>query len=208
MAKNAPDFGRKAPICYAAAVASVSLPLLDAQIEQRARATHEAHPWWPCAEGCSHCCRSLPHLPEISEPEWRRLSVAIEALAPDVRDLVALRIREAEDASRPVTCPLLERTRGVCLVYEARPVACRAYGFYVDREGGLHCGKVTDAVAAHEGEGEPIVWGNGDAVERALAELGDKRSLAAWAQGSAASAISAGERADEKKRSSSMAPMK
>lgn len=187
---------------------AVSLPILDAEVERRARATHEAHPWWPCAEGCSQCCRSLPHLPEISEPEWRRLHAAIDALAADVRALVGERIRGAEGAPRPVTCPLLERTRGVCLVYEARPIACRTYGFYADREAGLCCDKVTDAVAAHEGEGEPMVWGNGDAIERDLATLGEKRSLAVWAQGRAASAISAGVRAEEKKRSSSMAPRK
>jgi Fe-S-cluster containining protein len=156
-----------------------SLRVLDERIDARARATREEHPWWPCAAGCDHCCRSLARLPELRAPEWERLRDAIERLPDDVRAVVGQRARDAP-ASSPVICPLLDRERGVCLVYDARPIACRTYGFYVERDGGLHCRLVTDAVARHDTPERPVTWGNGEAIARDLETLGEPRSLAEW----------------------------
>jgi Fe-S-cluster containining protein len=159
-----------------------SLTILDDRIQTRCDAAREAHPWWPCAEGCDECCRSLPHLPEISAAEWERLAPAIDALPADVRaDVIA---RTLEAGATPVTCPLLDRERGRCRVYDARPIACRTYGFYTERDAGLHCAKVTRAVAAAS---EDVVWGNGEAVASDLRAFGEKVSLREWLSVSAAS---------------------
>ncbi len=90
--------------------ARVSLPLLDAQIEARCRSVRDAHPYWPCAEGCDHCCRSLPHLPEFTADEWARLRDALAALPDAIREDIQRRTR-AEQA-HPVSCPLLDTERG------------------------------------------------------------------------------------------------
>ncbi len=44
--------------------------------------------------------------------------------------------------------------------YAQRPVACRTYGFYVQRELGLYCGDIEARVAG--GELADVVWGNHD----------------------------------------------
>ena len=75
----------------------------------------------------------------------------------------------------PVTCPLLED--GACTVYEVRPITCRMHGFYTERDAGLHCGLVTDAVNASN---ELVTWGNGEAVAADLRDHGPERSLADW----------------------------
>jgi uncharacterized protein len=156
----------------------VALPLLDAEIDARVSSLRDAHAYWPCKEGCDLCCRSLPHLPTISKVEWLRLSTAIEALPLEVRDAVYERARLAP-ATGPLTCPLLERERGACLVYDARPIACRTYGYYAERDAGLHCERVTAAISEH-GESEAIVWGNGEAIATAMRSHGEPVSLAEW----------------------------
>lgn len=164
----------------------VSLPVLDAldaldaRIEARAHASQEAHPWWPCREGCDHCCRSLSRLPVITSPEWERLQRALAALPPAVRGAVRARAADAPaEPSGPVTCPMLDTERGSCLVYAARPVACRTYGFYTERDGGLHCEKVTRAVEENAGEGG-VMWGNGEAIAHDLRAIGEAVSLREW----------------------------
>lgn len=156
----------------------VALPVLDAEIDARVASMRGAHAYWPCQEGCDLCCRSLPHLPTISEVEWQRLRPAIDALAPELREAVYARARAAPRRG-PLTCPLLDPERGACLVYEARPVACRTYGYYAERDAGLHCERVTSAIAEH-GEGDAIVWGNGEAVASAMRAHGEPVSLGVW----------------------------
>jgi uncharacterized protein len=83
-------------------------------------------------------------------------------------------------ATCPIVCPLLER--GACLVYEVRPVACRMYGFYVDRDGGQFC----DIIEALHAD---VVWGNAAAVDAELSACGDRRDLLTrWRERSSASA--------------------
>ena len=156
-----------------------SLPVLDEQVEARAAAIRAEHTYWPCKRGCDLCCRSLPHLPTITEVEWLRVAEAIEALEPELQLDVRRRTRAAVGAEPPVTCPLLDPAAGVCLVYRARPVACRTYGYFAERDAGLHCEQVSRAVAQH-GDEERVVWGNGEAIATALRAEGEPRSLAVW----------------------------
>ncbi len=156
----------------------VALPVLDAEIDLRVASIRAEHAYWPCQEGCDLCCRSLPHLPTISEVEWQRLRPAIDALASEVREAVYARARAAPRRG-PLTCPLLDPERGACLVYEARPIACRTYGYYAERDAGLHCERVTSAIAEH-GETDAMVWGNGEAVASAMRAYGGPVSLGVW----------------------------
>ncbi|MGZ4995070.1 MAG: YkgJ family cysteine cluster protein, partial [Methylobacter sp.] len=67
---------------------------------------------------------------------------------------------------------------GACLVYAHRPVACRTYGFYVQRDLGLYCKDIESHVAG--GALTEVVWGNQDAVDHRLGGLGDSRDLTEW----------------------------
>jgi len=77
---------------------------------------------------------------------------------------------------RPVVCPLLDLDSGTCLVYQARPVACRAYGFYAEGESVLGCSRI-ESVAADSPE---VIWGNHRMLEDELHCLGPAAELAEW----------------------------
>jgi Fe-S-cluster containining protein len=154
------------------------LELLDEDVARRCAETTRAHADWPCHAGCSDCCRSLAEVPSLTEPEWIRLRDAIAALAGDARAQIeeAVARRRVLGTARPVVCPLLDTTSGLCRVYEARPLACRTYGFYADRDGVLGCHRILERAERDDA----IVWGNHDGVERAQADLGERRSLLDW----------------------------
>jgi uncharacterized protein len=159
-----------------------TLEVFDEEIARRARLTNEAHPWWPCRSGCDGCCRRLADVPKVSEEEWDRLAEGIAALDPVVRASVHEGLdaldREPPREGEFVTCPMLDRTRGTCLVYEHRPAACRSYGYYVRRDDVLACNLVTSAVAERT---EEVVWGNHLGLEDDLARrLGEARPITAW----------------------------
>lgn len=146
----------------------IPLPVLDARIDARCRSIVDAHPDWPCAKGCAHCCRSLPHLPTVTEAEWTRLKPALSE---------AQRTRLGEmrgELEAPVTCPLLD-AGGACTVYDVRPISCRTYGFYTERDAGLHCALVSAAA-----EGKDVIWGNGEAIAADVRAFGPERTLAEW----------------------------
>ena len=84
----------------------------------------------------------------------------------------------AAHAARPVTCPLLDPASDACMVYAHRPVACRTYGFYAQRDKGFYCGDIAAQVAA--GQLADVVWGNHDAIDQRLAQLGETRALTDW----------------------------
>ena len=147
-------------------------------IDRRVEATLTGHPEWPCRAGCDHCCRHLAAVPEITQAEWTMLSQGINNLAADVRFHVTERIRALGAASYPFTCPMLDTGSGRCLTYAYRPLACRTYGFYVERDKGLYCDRIRAVSAAGELDG--IVWGSQAAIEERSAGLGPKRSVLEW----------------------------
>lgn len=150
------------------------------QIQEQVRARSEdiaaTHGDWPCRKGCDDCCRHLASAPRITRDEWLRILNAIDALPSGTADLVRHRIRESAGQSRPVVCPLLDTGAGVCLVYDARPVACRAYGFYAERSQVLGCTRI-EAVGDQSPE---IVWGNHLALEERLSVMGPAAELSEW----------------------------
>lgn len=162
--------------------ATCALSVLHADIDARVAAIRATRADWPCAKGCDSCCRRLAAVPQLTAGEWELLRGALAALPSDQLAQVAHRIAALaaveRDARAPVTCPLLDEASGACPVYAQRPVACRSYGFYVQRASGLYCGDIEARVA--DGTLADVVWGNHDAIDRRLAQFGETRALTDW----------------------------
>jgi Fe-S-cluster containining protein len=77
-----------------------------------------------------------------------------------------------------MTCPFLDRMAERCLIYEVRPVACRTYGFYRDRDRGLFCREMQ--AQDERGDWDGVIWGNAAAVEAKLDELDERKDIDAW----------------------------
>jgi Fe-S-cluster containining protein len=153
-----------------------SLHRIQEAVRLRSEAITSTQANWPCRKGCDECCRRLASAPRISADEWQGIAAALDALPREAGERVRQRIRASAGASRPVTCPLLDRDSGTCLVYEVRPIACRAYGFYAERERVLGCSRIESV-----GEQAPdVVWGNHAALEEQLRSLGVEQELAEW----------------------------
>ncbi len=145
--------------------------MLQQRVDERAEAMDASHGPWPCRAGCDACCRTLAVIPRVCEAEFEALAEAVEALPASVQGEIRSRLeslRPGEDGR--LVCPLLDLDRGYCRVYEARPIACRTYGFYAGREGDYWCERVT----AHLGDRrETLLAGNQIAMDaRCDAELG------------------------------------
>lgn len=155
------------------------LTQLHADIDARVQTIREDRPDWLCGKGCDSCCRRLADIPQLTVAEWDLLREGLAALPPE--QLQEIRINMAAlsgQQSRPITCPLLDLATGSCPVYAQRPVACRTYGFYVQRDLGLYCHDIESRVA--EGALADVVWGNHDAIDHRLAGLGESRALTDW----------------------------
>lgn len=143
------------------------LRILDNEIAARCDATMAQVSDWPCRRGCDYCCRHLADEPRLTRAEWERLDPAVTE---------AMLERVARLDGPPYVCPFLDQ--GACGVYAVRPMACRTYGFYVEREQGLYCGQIRERV--ERGELGDVVWGNQSVVERELDELGERIPLRVW----------------------------
>ena len=155
------------------------LSQLHQDIDDHVQYIRQDQPDWLCTKGCDTCCRQLADLPQLSAAEWFLLRQGLAALPCEHQHSIRNKVAALPDQpTSPITCPLLDTTTGACPVYAHRPVACRSYGFYVQRDKGLYCEdiklRVTDGSLAN------VVWGNHDAIDQRLATQGDTRSLKAW----------------------------
>ncbi len=152
------------------------LRVLNAEVAQRVAAMEASHGSWPCREGCDSCCRRLGALPDLSPPEFRVLWRAFGQLPSEVQTEVFARIDAlALDGNGHCVCPLLDEVRGACRVYDARPVACRTYGYYAGRDGDYWCDRVTAHLGARR---STLVAGNQLAIDRRRdASLGPSTDL-------------------------------
>jgi uncharacterized protein len=157
--------------------ATVKLVEIQLEIQQRVSETESVHPHWPCRKGCDDCCRSLAAVPRVTRAEWDRIVAALVALPATTSEELRERIRQSAGASRRVVCPLLDLESASCSVYDARPAACRAYGFYADRQHVLGCFRI-ETLAENTPD---VIWGNHGALEARLArELGESAPLPSW----------------------------
>ena len=153
------------------------------EIDARVQSIRENRPDWLCGKGCDTCCRRLAEVPQLTAAEWELLRDGLAALAPEhlleiSEKMAALAGQRVDQTSRPIVCPLLDQSTGACPVYAQRPVACRTYGFYVQRDLGLYCHDIESWVAA--GSLADVVWGNHDAVDLRLGKMGESRPLTEW----------------------------
>ncbi|WP_256361368.1 YkgJ family cysteine cluster protein [Methylomonas koyamae] len=108
---------------------------LHADIDARVAAIRSERPDWLCRQGCQGCCHRLADIPRLSLAEWRLLDEGLALLPSQILRAVAEDVAAlAEQSVRPIACPLLDRASGSCRVYPQRPIACRTYGFYLQRD--------------------------------------------------------------------------
>jgi Fe-S-cluster containining protein len=153
-----------------------ALTELHIYIDRRVDNIRSEHPDWLCRSGCDGCCHRLAEIPQITAAEWALLSEGIAELPQELiqsisRDIAAL----ADQQARPIVCPLLDNSTGNCRVYLYRPIACRTYGFYVQRDKGLYCKDIEAQVDS--GKLSEVVWGNEDAIDQRLKGMGKTREL-------------------------------
>lgn len=156
-----------------------ALKRLHSEIDGRVNTIRAHHPEWLCGKGCDHCCRQLADVPRLTADEWELLRAGLavlprERLEDIRRELAAMPPRPAA----PIVCPLLDHLTGSCPVYAQRPVPCRTYGFYVQRDLGLYCSRIEALVA--DGALSDVIWGNQDGVDHKLLGLGPMRALGEW----------------------------
>ncbi|SFN78348.1 Fe-S-cluster containining protein [Formivibrio citricus] len=155
------------------------LVLLHRNIDERVQSIRDTHSDWLCGKGCDGCCRRLAEVPLLTEAEWLLLREGLAQLSGEDQTAIALRVAAlADQTARPLTCPMLDERTNACPVYPQRPVACRTYGFYVQRDLGLYCREIESRVAA--GELANVIWGNHDVINQRLSGLGLRRTLIEW----------------------------
>ena len=135
-------------------------------------------PDWSCQKGCDECCRRLAELPLITRSEWSRLKEGLIRLPEDEARQIQNEVKDLARESGPLICPLLNQSEGACKVYPYRPLACRSYGYFIQKGVGLHCKKIEAQV--NQGALDRVVWGNQDALERDMRQEGAARSLHDW----------------------------
>lgn len=156
-----------------------ALEQLHSDIDARVKNIRDNYPDWLCRQGCDGCCHRLAEIPSLTSAEWLLLREGLAALPTEVFKEVAQGITAlAQQTSRPVVCPMLDLTKGACRVYAHRPVACRTYGFYVQRDKGLYCKDIETRET--NGDWVGVVWGNHDTIDRRLQPLGETRELTEW----------------------------
>jgi Fe-S-cluster containining protein len=161
--------------------AITKLTELHADIDARVQAIRESQPEWLCRRGCAACCHRLAEIPQLTRAEWNLLQKGLETLPADERRAISAQVLAlAGNPARPIVCPMLDETAGACRVYPFRPVACRTYGFFVERDLGLYCKDIEAQV--DRGELSMVIWGNQDRVTRVLNEFEDTRDLTEWFQ--------------------------
>ena len=156
-----------------------TLAQLHDDISERVQTIRGDRADWLCGKGCDSCCRRLAEVPQLTLAEWDLLREGLAELPPEqLRDIRRNMAALGSQQSRPITCPMLDLAAGTCPVYAQRPVACRTYGYYVQRDKGLYCRDIESRVA--DGALAEVVWGNHDAIDQRLAGLGESRALTEW----------------------------
>jgi uncharacterized protein len=156
-----------------------ALNQIHTEIEARVDSIRAQNPDWLCRRGCSGCCHRLAEMPQLSAAEWALLQEGLATLSPELLETIRHNMAMlAIQKARPLVCPFLDQAIGSCLVYAFRPIACRTYGFYVQRDQGLYC-KDIEALETN-GALNHVVWGNQDAIDHQLNDTGEMRDLTTW----------------------------
>lgn len=158
------------------------LTQLHEDIDARVNVIRENHATWQCKIGCDGCCHRLAEIPQLTSSEWNLLRDGLTNLSPEILNEITQTVAElSTQSSHFVVCPMLDKSQGICRVYEYRPVACRTYGYYVQHDKGLYCSAILEQV--NNGELDEVVWGNQNTIDRQLNHLGDSKTLTEWFAG-------------------------
>ena len=112
-----------------------TLITLHEDIDARVEDIRTNNPDWLCRMGCDLCCRRLAEMPSLTHAEWNLFKEGLMSLPKTQFIEVSQKITAlAAQTMRPIICPMLDLSAGACMIYEYRPVACRTYGFYVQRD--------------------------------------------------------------------------
>lgn len=157
----------------------ITLTELHADIETRVKSIRSEYPDWLCRRGCDGCCHRLAEVPQLTAAEWGLLLDGLNLLPQTLLQHIFKAISTlGEQQTRPIVCPFLDLSTGSCQVYFHRPIACRTYGFYVQRDKGLYCQDIKNQVDC--GNLEYVVWGNQDGIDHRLKSTGETRTLTEW----------------------------
>ncbi|HEY9850706.1 MAG TPA: YkgJ family cysteine cluster protein [Leptolyngbyaceae cyanobacterium] len=154
--------------------AQKKLLALEESIEVRVQDIRASRDWWPCRRGCDRCCRQLAQPPELSLQEWVRIDEAVAALPASIRAEIEQKIDKllveiAENTvSSQVVCPYLDEREGACRIYEARPIACRTYGYFVARDGNDYCQIIENELSSRTDTATNIIWGNAESIRHEI----------------------------------------
>lgn len=151
---------------------------LHADIDARIN-TIRTHHDWQCKMGCDSCCHRLASIPSLTRMEWKWLCIGLTNLSPDILHDITQAMTELSTSSKSlITCPMLDKSQGLCRVYEYRPIACRTYGYYVEHDKGLYCQEILEQV--EKGLLQTVIWGNQKGIDRQLKALGERKDLTQW----------------------------
>lgn len=152
---------------------------LHTDIDTRVNAIREGNTDWQCKMGCDACCRRLAEVPRLTAIEWDLLQSGLTALSSETLQEIREAVAALSEQSTPfVVCPMLDKLKGACKVYEYRPVACRTYGYYVQHDKGLYCNDILTRVTSDDLK--DVVWGNQNTIDRQLNRFGDTKNLTEW----------------------------
>ncbi|HEY9852050.1 MAG TPA: YkgJ family cysteine cluster protein [Leptolyngbyaceae cyanobacterium] len=147
---------------------------LEQRIEVRVQDIRASREWWPCRRGCDRCCRQLAQPPELSLQEWTRIDKAVAALPATIRTEIKQKIEQLlveiakNTVNSPVVCPYLDENEGACRIYDARPIACRTYGFFVARDGNDYCQIIENELSFRTDTATDIIWGNAESIRNEI----------------------------------------
>ncbi len=152
---------------------------LHVDIDTRINAIRDDNTDWQCKMGCDGCCHRLAEVPRLTTVEWELLQTGLIALPSEILQEISHAVATLSKQSTPfVVCPMLDKLKGACVVYEHRPVACRTYGYYVQYDQGLYCNDILERVTGDVLK--DVVWGNHNTVDRQLRYLGETKDLTKW----------------------------
>lgn len=150
---------------------------IHTDIDARVNAIRKNYTNWQCKMGCDGCCKKLAEIPSLTQDEWDLLCIGLNQLSSKILNEITETVTKLEPAQF-IVCPMLDKSLGICQVYDYRPIACRTYGYYVQYDKGLYCHDILEQV--DNGELNNVVWGNQNTIDRQLNHLGNSKLLTEW----------------------------
>ncbi len=94
-----------------------------------ADAGRRSGPWLVCHPGCTECCLGPFSITPLDARRLRLGLAELEARDPGRAARVRERVRQAAvEMGDDDPCPALDPASGLCDLYAARPILCRAFG--------------------------------------------------------------------------------